>query len=1057
MTNYTDRELEKLREKRKGWVESSKENNFDFGGILVGSYSDPSHFIYEILQNAEDERAKEVKFELFEDRLDIYHNGKDFDLKDIDGVTGIGISKKKDDLTVIGEFGVGFKSVFAVTETPYIFSGDYRIKIEDFVIPSAVSGNKQVNGTLIRLPFNHELRSREEVFKLISEKLANIGLKTLLFLKNIEDIEWQTPSSSGHYSKSSKSFPKIQNVKKVVVKASNITEEYIVIGKPIRLDGIQPEKDKGLKIEIAYKLGKGKRGKKIIVQEPNSKLFVFFPTDKPTYLNFVIQGPYKTTHNRENIPLEDKQNKVIIEETGNLVAESLSVIKNLGYLDVNFLNLLPIESEHMNEQIYPVIYQKVKEKLLSEKLLPTSDHKYTKADNSLLARGKELTEFLKNKDIQKLFSKHDWLDANITYDKTRELRDYFINELKIEEIDFENFASKITNEFIQATTDKWMLDFYKRLLSQEALWSNRSYPPGILRTKPIIRLETGEHIAPFNDRDEVQVYLPTETKSRYKTVKRIFTKDNNSLKFLKALGITEPSLFTYIEEMIFPKYLKDGLTKDKGYFEDFEKLIKAYETIPSDKKDKFKEKLSKTPFVDSINNKTGESHLRKPSEVYFQNKDLKEYFDGYNSVYFVSDELSRKFEKERLELFLKEVGVEDKPRRISFPLYPSWEEKNKLIDGSKGYCTNFIDYDYEGLENLIKKVTIKKSLLLWKLILKSISNLNLQEGQNFFKRTYIWEYYSKNIRYLDAKFLITLRSQPWLVDKHNNFRKPGDITFSELSDDYIKEGQSATSVLIRALEFKPDIMDQLPESDKQILKFSKENHLSFEDIKRLFIKDIKETETQQENEVSNWTPNCEPGTYNNIEITERKPDKIVSPDLSGQGEQVGIVGDEEITNKAKKPIEKDTDRTPVDRKAIGKWGEKQVYLSLKEKYQKEGSITETDTGFKVEGADNELFEIVWLNKQSEEGEGYDFKIKKNGEEIEYIEVKTKTQEKPESFEVTGMQWGFAMKLFDKSEGDKYRFFVVSNAGNKPKVEELKNPIKLWNEGKIHANPVSIIL
>src|SRR4030043_1006718 len=188
-----NKEFEKLIEKRKDWVRASKENKFDFDSLLAGLYNDPSHFIYEILQNAEDEGAKEVRFELFEDRLDVYHNGKDFDLEDIDGVTGIGISKKKDDLTSIGKFGVGFKSVFAITETPYIFSGEYRIRIEDFVVPVEIKTRDSVQGTLIRLPFNHKFRSREMIYDLVCRKLENIGLKTLLFLKNTEEIKWSSP------------------------------------------------------------------------------------------------------------------------------------------------------------------------------------------------------------------------------------------------------------------------------------------------------------------------------------------------------------------------------------------------------------------------------------------------------------------------------------------------------------------------------------------------------------------------------------------------------------------------------------------------------------------------------------------------------------------------------------------------------------------------------------------------------------------------------------------------------------------------------------------------
>ncbi len=115
--------FERLIAKRQQWVQSSEENNFDFDSILAGIYNDPSHFVYEVLQNAEDAGAKEISFSLFKDRLEIVHDGKDFDFNDVDGITGIGISTKKEDVNAIGKFGVGFKSVFAVTKTPTIHSG----------------------------------------------------------------------------------------------------------------------------------------------------------------------------------------------------------------------------------------------------------------------------------------------------------------------------------------------------------------------------------------------------------------------------------------------------------------------------------------------------------------------------------------------------------------------------------------------------------------------------------------------------------------------------------------------------------------------------------------------------------------------------------------------------------------------------------------------------------------------------------------------------------------------------------------------------------------------
>ena len=68
-------QFEELVIKRKDWVKSSQDNKFNFDNIL-GLYNEPLHFIYEILQNAEDRSvdSKKVKFVLTKDGLDIYHN-----------------------------------------------------------------------------------------------------------------------------------------------------------------------------------------------------------------------------------------------------------------------------------------------------------------------------------------------------------------------------------------------------------------------------------------------------------------------------------------------------------------------------------------------------------------------------------------------------------------------------------------------------------------------------------------------------------------------------------------------------------------------------------------------------------------------------------------------------------------------------------------------------------------------------------------------------------------------------------------------------------------------
>lgn len=117
--------------KRQSWVEANQINGFDAGlkRLLTELYPDNAHFIYELLQNAEDADAKEVTFLLYDDHIEFEHDGdRLFSIEDVEAITSIGFSTKRDDNTRIGKFGVGFKAVFAYTSTPTIESGDYHSK-----------------------------------------------------------------------------------------------------------------------------------------------------------------------------------------------------------------------------------------------------------------------------------------------------------------------------------------------------------------------------------------------------------------------------------------------------------------------------------------------------------------------------------------------------------------------------------------------------------------------------------------------------------------------------------------------------------------------------------------------------------------------------------------------------------------------------------------------------------------------------------------------------------------------------------------------------------------
>ena len=127
--------------------------------LLGQLYSERTHFIFELIQNAEDAGATELAFELFADRLELRHDGRPFTEADVRGICGVGQSRKSGDLTSIGQFGIGFKSVYAYTRSPHIYSGDEHFRIENYVRPHATDP-RPGRRDLVRVPLRSRRRAR---------------------------------------------------------------------------------------------------------------------------------------------------------------------------------------------------------------------------------------------------------------------------------------------------------------------------------------------------------------------------------------------------------------------------------------------------------------------------------------------------------------------------------------------------------------------------------------------------------------------------------------------------------------------------------------------------------------------------------------------------------------------------------------------------------------------------------------------------------------------------------------------------------------------------------
>ena len=98
------------------------------------SGQDPCTFLYELLQNANDEPDGdfvEVEIRLTNNMLVFRHTGKQFTAIDVLGICGVGDGSKADNKEAIGYKGIGFKNVFIRNSYVYIKTGDYSFSFDE--------------------------------------------------------------------------------------------------------------------------------------------------------------------------------------------------------------------------------------------------------------------------------------------------------------------------------------------------------------------------------------------------------------------------------------------------------------------------------------------------------------------------------------------------------------------------------------------------------------------------------------------------------------------------------------------------------------------------------------------------------------------------------------------------------------------------------------------------------------------------------------------------------------------------------------------------------------
>jgi len=787
----------------------------DIGEFLAKQfYSDQTHFVYELLQNAQDALKrrsianprdsfpKSVHFDLFPDRLELRHYGQSFNEDDVKGISDILRGTKALDTKQIGRFGIGFKSVYAFTESPEIHSGDEHFVIERYIRPRSILPVMLNAGeTLFIFPFNNKEKAVNETFEQIRIRLADLGLRTLLFLDEIDQIVWNISGTrAGTYIRDRK------QVQREIWKVTLLGEEGRKTNEERWLIFQQSVPNSDSTVEIAFKLEADEKTKQdVIVPVNQSSLFAYFATERETRLHFLIQGHYRTTPSRDNVLVDDKFNKTLVTETARLLVRSLDDLKPMGLLSVQALESMPLKSEYFPPSSFlRPVYEEFRRAMATIDLLPSASGKYIKAEEAKLARGTELIQLLPSDSLIALFGfskEYKWLSDDITVDKTPELRDFIMKALEIEEIDPAKFARQVTQKFLESQSDKWLVKFYEFLDGQKALWRPKSYSEeGVLRHKPIIRTENDKMTPPFDKAGNPIVFLPGPEETDFPIVKKSIAKHKKAMIFLTNLGLQEPDQIDEVLNFVVPRYTNEKQNfPDDVHLSHIKKIQNALETATGSKKDRLLHELSETPFLRANNPGTAEKSYKKPGEIYIDDEMLRCYFDGNSKVWFY-DIIYLKIRKLLIDLGvnhqIRMVHYSERCKYINLSDYSGWHSR-----GLEGFDP---EWAVEGLSFAVQKPNLKRSRYIWENILRPNNHLIYGTIENSTRRDFSGSHSEKKPSIAGD----IVRRGRWLPDKAGNFHIPAELSLDDLPDNFFKDEELAKKLGMKEVTLRAFAIDR---------------------------------------------------------------------------------------------------------------------------------------------------------------------------------------------------------------------------------------------------------
>lgn len=345
----------------------SIENQADLGSVVNNLYSKETRFLYELIQNAEDNSYSTVTangeepflaFKVYPDRIIIESNEDGFSESDIRAICSVGNSTKKHSAGYIGEKGIGFKSVFKVAQKVHIHSGPFSFAFSH-------TREDDDDGLGMITPYHedaqelpHGVRTRMSLTLLDSTKFEERAAEfcevpdtLLMFLSQLQrlSIELYQPGNDSTTTQYSKRETKenglyttfLTKTTRKGMEESTLEQKYYTTKSELHnLPFDEARKDKrgdsidSATVILAFPVDE--YDKPVIKSQYT---YAFLPLRRVGF-KFLIQADFVTAANREDV-VHSKRNQAVLRGVARAFADAIIVFCEHPWLMYQWMRYLP--------------------------------------------------------------------------------------------------------------------------------------------------------------------------------------------------------------------------------------------------------------------------------------------------------------------------------------------------------------------------------------------------------------------------------------------------------------------------------------------------------------------------------------------------------------------------------------------------------------------------------------------------------------------------------------------------------------------------------------------